>query len=132
MPIKILLGGMVLNQIFFAISGFLQATLFLDYITKQTKFDANLLWKSIFHRYIRIVPVYGFFILLDSTLLVRMQDGPIWPRIAETERYFCRKNWWTNMLFINNYVNANEPVSNRKDVKILLELDKRAILKLEC
>jgi hypothetical protein len=35
-------------------------------------------------------------------------------------------------LFINNYVNANEPVSNRKDVKILLELDKRAILKLEC
>jgi hypothetical protein len=58
----------------------------------------------------RLLPVYGYMMLLDATLLVHIHDGPVWPKAAETQKYFCRNNWWANVLFINNYVETSEPV----------------------
>uniref|UniRef100_A0A1Y9IS55 Acyltransferase 3 domain-containing protein n=1 Tax=Anopheles merus TaxID=30066 RepID=A0A1Y9IS55_ANOME len=39
----------------------------------------------------------------------KLQTGPLWSWIAKTEQIFCRRNWWTNLLYINNYVHADEP-----------------------
>lgn len=58
----------------------------------------------------RLTPAYAFILLLHATWLPKLQDGPLWPRGAEVERNFCRRNWWTNLLYVNNYVNADEPV----------------------
>ncbi|KXJ81468.1 hypothetical protein RP20_CCG019556 [Aedes albopictus] len=61
------------------------------------------------YRYVRLTPVYAYVILLHATWLVRMQDGPRWKLGVETERAFCRRNWWTNLLYVNNYVHADQP-----------------------
>lgn len=46
-----------------------------------------------------------------SFVLVHLSDGPLWKHMAVKESENCQKNWWTNLLFVNNYVNANQPVS---------------------
>ncbi|XP_061496527.1 O-acyltransferase like protein-like, partial [Anopheles gambiae] len=56
-----------------------------------------------------LTPVYAFVILLHATWLLKLQTGPLWRWGAETEQTFCRRNWWTNLLYINNYVHADEP-----------------------
>lgn len=55
--------------------------------------------------------MYAFIILFHSTWLITLQEGPLWPHLADTEQTFCRKNWWTNIFFINNIVGISEPVS---------------------
>lgn len=40
-----------------------------------------------------------------------MNDGPYWKSIIYKEAERCQKNWWTNFLFINNYINTDEQVN---------------------
>lgn len=65
---------------------------------------------SFLPRYTRMTPVYGFMVFFHSTLLIYTQSGPMWKHVAETERSFCRKNWWTNIFYLNNYVHVDDPV----------------------
>lgn len=58
-----------------------------------------------------LTPVYLFIMLFHATWLVTMQDGPLWPYVAQTERTFCRANWWANLLYVNNIFTVSEPVS---------------------
>uniref|UniRef100_A0A182LZ52 Acyltransferase 3 domain-containing protein n=1 Tax=Anopheles culicifacies TaxID=139723 RepID=A0A182LZ52_9DIPT len=60
-------------------------------------------------RYVRLTPVYAFIMLLEATWLVRYLDGPLWRKGFETGRTYCRKHWWANMLYINNYYATDEP-----------------------
>uniref|UniRef100_A0A182N9Y4 Acyltransferase 3 domain-containing protein n=1 Tax=Anopheles dirus TaxID=7168 RepID=A0A182N9Y4_9DIPT len=53
--------------------------------------------------------LYAFVVLLHATWLLKLQTGPLWRWGAETEQVFCRRNWWTNLLYVNNYVNPNQP-----------------------
>lgn len=57
----------------------------------------------------RLIPTLIFVILANTSLLIHLQDGPLWQMIAETERSFCRNNWWSNLLFVNNYVHVHDP-----------------------
>lgn len=41
-----------------------------------------------------------------------MQDGPMWPNWSDNERLFCRRHGWTNMLYLNNFIDAKEPVGS--------------------
>jgi hypothetical protein len=47
-----------------------------------------------------------------ATLLDKISTGPLWNDKVGTEKQRCVDNWWTNLLFINNYVNSNQIVSN--------------------
>ncbi|XP_035910622.1 nose resistant to fluoxetine protein 6-like [Anopheles stephensi] len=60
-------------------------------------------------RYIRLTPVYAFIMFLEATWLVRYLDGPLWRKGFETSRTYCRKHWWVNLLYINNYYATDEP-----------------------
>ncbi|XP_053686964.1 nose resistant to fluoxetine protein 6-like [Sabethes cyaneus] len=103
-------GGVQITQTFFVMSGFLLAVQVMSYADqRKEKLGLLFLLKAIFYRYIRLTPVYAFIILLHSTWLHKLQDGPVWKPGVETERAFCRRNWWTNLLYVNNYVNANQP-----------------------
>uniref|UniRef100_A0A914XGG6 Nose resistant-to-fluoxetine protein N-terminal domain-containing protein n=1 Tax=Plectus sambesii TaxID=2011161 RepID=A0A914XGG6_9BILA len=59
-----------------------------------------------FHRYVRLTPVYALVLAAFTTLLPYMTVGPLWqqgtPIITD-----CEKNFWTNMLYINNLVNTD-------------------------
>ncbi|KAL3287100.1 hypothetical protein HHI36_001584 [Cryptolaemus montrouzieri] len=58
-------------------------------------------------RYIRLTPVYAFVIFYYATLFNHTGNGPLWKLIVGGDYQACRKNWWTNLLYINNYVNAD-------------------------
>ncbi|XP_058065856.1 nose resistant to fluoxetine protein 6-like [Anopheles bellator] len=60
-------------------------------------------------RYIRLTPVYAFMMMLEATWLVRYLDGPLWRKGFETSRTYCRRHWWANLLYINNYYATDEP-----------------------
>ncbi|XP_055604214.1 nose resistant to fluoxetine protein 6-like [Uranotaenia lowii] len=106
-----LINGTQIVQTFFTIGGFMLA---LQTCNVQAKSNGGKLsWitipTAIGFRYLRLTPVYAYVVLLHATWLSKLQDGPVWPRGVLTEERFCRKNWWTNMLFLNNYVNSDEP-----------------------
>lgn len=50
-----------------------------------------------------VVFFYGY-------LLEHLGNGPIWSARVGREAARCRENWWTNFLYINNYVNTNQLV----------------------
>lgn len=103
------LNGFSVVQCFFSISGLLMSLQFAETMSKQKKFNINYFWIAIIYRYLRLTPVYFLIMLFDATWLYKSQSpSPGWKRVAETERYYCRKNMWTNLLYINNYVNIDE------------------------
>ncbi|XP_055315466.1 nose resistant to fluoxetine protein 6-like [Sitodiplosis mosellana] len=104
----IIINGANALQSFFAITGFLIAIQFMD-LREKHKFKFSFFWKAISYRYLRYTPVYSFILLFNATFLYKLREGPSWPILADTERLACRNNWWTNMLYINNFVNGNEP-----------------------
>lgn len=106
-----LINGQSIIQTYLTVSGFLLSVQFFEFIEKQPKFNIHYLWKGVLYRYIRLFPVYAFLIFYNTTWLLKMQDGPVWNHEVEPERYNCRKNWWTNLLFINNQVHRTEPVN---------------------
>ncbi|XP_058123124.1 nose resistant to fluoxetine protein 6-like, partial [Anopheles ziemanni] len=87
--------------------------LILSLITKQEKSGRKLGLRDIIMisiaRYVRLTPVYAFIMFLEATWLVRYLDGPLWRKGFETGRTYCRRNWWANLLYINNYYATDEP-----------------------
>lgn len=49
-------------------------------------------------------------VFLNAVILPRMGSGPFWEARIISESNYCSNNWWTNLLFVNNYVNAKELV----------------------
>ena len=74
------------------------------------KKPTGLLWMIPFllHRILRIIPTYGFVLLLWWKVAVTMGDGPYWPRWA-TFVAQCDSHAWTNLLFVNNLVPLIQP-----------------------
>ncbi|RZC33146.1 nose resistant to fluoxetine protein 6-like [Asbolus verrucosus] len=59
-------------------------------------------------RYMRLTPSYLVVIGLYCTFFLRMADGPLWDSRVKEEQERCIKSWWTNILYINNYVNTDD------------------------
>lgn len=53
----------------------------------------------------RLTPAYLVVIGFQTTLLYRLGNGPFWRPRVELEKERCQNLWWTNILYINNYVN---------------------------
>uniref|UniRef100_A0A1S4GUU3 Acyl_transf_3 domain-containing protein n=1 Tax=Anopheles gambiae TaxID=7165 RepID=A0A1S4GUU3_ANOGA len=105
----VLINGSIIVQSFFEMSGFLLSIHFCTTQAKMKRISWIAILVTVGYRYIRLTPAYAFILLLHATWLPKLQDGPLWPRGAEVERNFCRRNWWTNLLYVNNYVHADEP-----------------------
>ncbi|KAG8294618.1 hypothetical protein J6590_099362 [Homalodisca vitripennis] len=54
-----------------------------------------------------IAPVYMVVVGFYSYVFPHLGDGPLWTERLTQEVDRCRSNWWTNLLFINNYVNSD-------------------------
>uniref|UniRef100_A0A182KD11 Acyltransferase 3 domain-containing protein n=1 Tax=Anopheles christyi TaxID=43041 RepID=A0A182KD11_9DIPT len=106
----ILINGTQIVTTFFAISA-MMLVLFFTQKVEETKKKVGIREIIIISiaRYVRLTPVYAFVMLFEATWVVRLSDGPLWQKGFETGRSYCRKNWWVNMLYINNYYKVDEP-----------------------
>lgn len=43
---------------------------------------------------------------LYATLFYKFGTGPQWDNWVGSNKNYCRENWWTNLLYVNNYVNV--------------------------
>jgi hypothetical protein len=55
----------------------------------------------------RLTPVYAVILGFIATLLAYLGSGPNWQNVRILS-VACRWNWWTNLLYINNYVRTFE------------------------
>ncbi|VDN01946.1 unnamed protein product, partial [Thelazia callipaeda] len=91
---------------FFYLSGMLTSFLFMEKFKVEAAKGRSIysfeMWSSFYiHRYIRITPLYVLVMILDITLLTHFSDGPFWRPI---EANYCRKSWWTNLIYMNNFL----------------------------
>lgn len=57
-------------------------------------------------RYLRLTPAYGAIIGL-AILMPALGSGPFWPETVGQLGPACRANWWTNLLYVNNFIETN-------------------------
>ncbi|XP_071452957.1 nose resistant to fluoxetine protein 6-like [Hetaerina americana] len=100
-----LLNGTLIVDTFFVLSGFLTCySIFLE-LGKRKRLNIGLLY---LYRWMRLTPVYMMVVAFYATLLDNLDNGPMWKSKMGLERERCEQNWWTNFLYINNYVNADQ------------------------
>ncbi|XP_049541205.1 nose resistant to fluoxetine protein 6-like [Anopheles darlingi] len=90
-----------LVQIFFTIGGYLLSINFLQ-DSRTHPIDARYAIKKLLNRLLRLMPVYGYFLLFSVSVNVRFDTNVNGFRLFTAENGICRQNWWSNLLFINN------------------------------
>ncbi|XP_017054397.1 nose resistant to fluoxetine protein 6 [Drosophila ficusphila] len=111
----LLVSGSLITVTFFVISGLLLTINWLSVSraleSKKDKWSfaqyAQLFVKFNAFRYVRLTVPYAF-VLLMSGVYFENAGGPLWRHIFEREQLACRRNWWTNLLYINNMVRTDE------------------------
>ncbi|XP_075235085.1 nose resistant to fluoxetine protein 6-like [Lycorma delicatula] len=98
-------NGGVLVDTFFFLSGFLTCHYIYQELVKRKKLN---LIAIIINRWIRIAPVYMFVMAVYGWVIPYTGDGPLWNSRIGVQSERCRKNWWINLLFLNNYINTDE------------------------
>jgi len=92
---------------FFLVGGFLFCFHFLNQLDKSRgKLSPLQVGMMYLHRYIRLTPAFAIAMLLLSTLLAHMAWGPQWDGMVN-QRNHCGEAWWSNLLYINNFVNMD-------------------------
>ncbi|XP_067000185.2 nose resistant to fluoxetine protein 6 [Anabrus simplex] len=82
---------------FLLLSGLLLAYNFLNRSVVRNIFD----YKSFYiHRFIRLTPVLAVMVLLQSSFLSSLADGPVWRMMHPQD---CGSTWWHSLLYIKNY-----------------------------
>ncbi|XP_046748457.1 nose resistant to fluoxetine protein 6-like [Diprion similis] len=100
----IFVNSPLLVDTFLLLSGFLITMLVLDQLNKGH--SINFLFVYLL-RYIRLTPAYFVVVGFYMTWFTKLGSGPMWSRIyVEQER--CLASWWSNILYINNYVNTDQ------------------------
>ncbi|KAJ8946580.1 hypothetical protein NQ314_008862, partial [Rhamnusium bicolor] len=101
-----LLNNALLVDTFLLLSGFLMCRLLLIELEKRNgKVNIVVLYIA---RYIRLTPAYLVIIGLYTTLLYRAGSGPLWKSRIGLEKERCLNSWWTNVLYVNNYINTDQ------------------------
>uniref|UniRef100_A0AAG5DBX6 Acyltransferase 3 domain-containing protein n=4 Tax=Anopheles atroparvus TaxID=41427 RepID=A0AAG5DBX6_ANOAO len=98
-------GNTHMIQFFFALGGMVFGLSCLNHFEKCRTFHGAYFIEKLVRRLIRILPAYGFVILYHATWYKRVKRGPLEFKFND----YCSSNWWTNVLFVNNYVRPTEP-----------------------
>ncbi|RVE43113.1 hypothetical protein evm_012229 [Chilo suppressalis] len=101
--LSLVTNSLLLVDTFLMISAFLFCRLLLIELDKRGKL--NILPILIF-RYIRLTPAYMAVLFFYMTWFPKIGEGPLWKDKILLEKDRCEKNWWTNVLYVNNYVDV--------------------------
>uniref|UniRef100_A0A336K189 CSON006028 protein n=1 Tax=Culicoides sonorensis TaxID=179676 RepID=A0A336K189_CULSO len=110
-PYTAIFGSLViLIQNFFLLSGFLSFYLNAKKIIVQNEqLHLRDFIMMILKRIVRLLPLMALMMFYNATLQLKFGSNPIYIDIMENEKKNCRRNWWTNVMFINNIYRADEP-----------------------
>lgn len=108
----VLLNATLSTDTFLLLSGALLAVSFLRTAGSSGRLSFNPL-SFYWHRYVRITPVYAVVLWFYASLLVRLGSGPLWDRLVGPETDNCVLNWWTNLAYVNNFVQLAAPCMNQ-------------------
>ena len=64
---------------------------------------------SVYHFVFRVTPVYAMVIVLAIFVVPHLGSGPLWLELARYTQH-CNSHWWTNLLYINNFVHEDNVV----------------------
>ncbi|XP_037297420.1 nose resistant to fluoxetine protein 6-like [Manduca sexta] len=101
-----MLNNALLVDTFLLLSAFLFSRLLLLELDKR-RGRLNVIPILVF-RYIRVTPSYLVVMLFYMTWFPKMGEGPLWEDRLLLEQERCMTSWWTNILYINNYVNTDK------------------------
>ncbi|XP_011883106.1 PREDICTED: nose resistant to fluoxetine protein 6-like isoform X2 [Vollenhovia emeryi] len=101
----LVLNGNIVTDTFFLLSGLLLAYTELSKKERALKWRFDMIGLYV-HRYVRLTPAYAMMIGFYATLFYKFGTGPHWDAWVGTNKDYCRENWWTNLLYVNNYVNV--------------------------
>jgi peptidoglycan/LPS O-acetylase OafA/YrhL len=88
-------------DIFFFITGFLMSYFLLIDLEKR---HGKVSWGILYlHRVLRLLPTLAFALGIDYFILPSLGSGPIWENVKKSS-LDCEKYWWTNFLFLNNFI----------------------------
>lgn len=101
---QIIANGTLSVDTFLFLSGFLVAYVSLKTMRKRDgKLNLPLFY---FHRYIRMTPLMMAIIGFCACILRYVNQGPKWLEDVSVYDVWCKKNWWLNVLYIQNFVNT--------------------------
>ncbi|KAL2731445.1 O-acyltransferase like protein-like [Vespula squamosa] len=101
----LVLNGNMVTDTFFLLSGVLLA--YTEIIKKEKSSNWKLDVIGLYlHRYTRLTPAYAMMIGFYATIYSKFGSGPHWDVWVGSNREYCRDNWWSNLLYVNNYVNV--------------------------
>ncbi|CAG7818380.1 unnamed protein product [Allacma fusca] len=104
----IIKNGLVSVDTFFTMSGLLVTYNLLKSLEKSKgRFNLGLHY---LHRYLRLTPAYAFIIGCLATILPYLSSGPNW-YIVNMWSVNCQRNWWHNLLYINNLIDYGNDFS---------------------
>lgn len=61
-----------------------------------------------FHRYLRLAPSFAALLLVCLSVYRHLGAGPLWNKILDSIVGPCQRNWWSALLFIQNYQNPED------------------------
>ncbi|KAG8230515.1 hypothetical protein J437_LFUL010035 [Ladona fulva] len=102
---SLLINGLIIVDTFFVYGGLL--TTYFLLIELEKRGSLNLFTLCIL-RFLRLTPVYIIVVFFHATLFHKIGSGPLWESKIGMERDRCISSWWTNLLYVNNYVNADK------------------------
>ncbi|XP_053614332.1 nose resistant to fluoxetine protein 6-like [Plodia interpunctella] len=103
---QIFFNGTLIVQTFFVISGFLLMMKILTY-SEHHQMSWRMVPKGIISRWLRLTPSYAVLLAFTATWMRFTGAGPFWARIAEIEVNDCRRHWFYNLLYLNNYIDKS-------------------------
>lgn len=92
------------TDVFLMLSGLLTTYTFIGRLQRGQTIK---IWRELLERYFRIIPSIVFLILFCTFILPLMNSGPMWNLVVTSHSDICKKNWWRNMLFLQNWFGYN-------------------------
>ena len=100
--LNIVASGFFAVDAFFYLSGFFAAFVLYSKL-KAMKAGVVTYCGVIFHRFIRIIPIYLFVMMFYWKVSVYFGSGPLWGLYVGNTKA-CDTSWWQNLLFVDIWV----------------------------
>lgn len=100
---QVLLNATLSVDVFFYLAGFLMAYFTLKELRQR---HGRMNWIIVFlHRLWRMTPTMVVALFFCWTVAPSLGNGPWWRTFMTWTTVACKKYWWTNLLYINNFWN---------------------------